>query len=207
MRTRYRTVFSRVKRALGIAAALVCTITGCGTSAPSLPSGCVADARRAERVAERLSGIADAEVLRPDELLDRVCFGPGAGTLWPGPVLALPMDTSDDEAAARLTHLAHHVRHGRGLVAHAPLSGPCGPLVEEALREEAQAHVVEMQVRASLGVNEPRRAFENERAILAMPRAGRVEAVLAFLRAHPDGGGGYEPLGRDYAERCERESR
>ena len=207
MRARYRTVFSRVKQALGLAGALVCTIAGCGTSTPSLPPGCAPDASRATRVSGRLAGIADAEILRPDELLGHVCFGPGAGTLWPGPVLALPGDVTDDEAAARLTHLAHHVRHGRGLVAHERPSGPCGPLVEEALREEAEAHVVEMQVRASLGVNEPRRPFAQEREILAMLRAARVEAVLSFLRAHPDGGGGYEPLGRDYRERCEREAR
>jgi hypothetical protein len=122
-------------------------------------------------------------------------------------VLELPADAPDDEAAARLVHLAHHVRHGRGLVAHAPLSGPCEVLVHEALREEAEAHVLEMQVRTALGVNEPRRPFANEREVLAMPREARVAAVLVFLRAHPDGGGGYEPLGRDYAARCERERR
>lgn len=198
-------MFSRVKRGLGLSLGLVCGVTGCGSE--SLPAECRPDPPRAQRVAATLAGIADAEVLEPDALLGRVCFGPGAGTLWPGPVLALPADASDHEAAARLGHLAHHVRHGRGLVAHAPVSGPCDALVEEALREEAEAHVLEMQLRDSLGVDPPRRPFVNEREVLAMPREARVEAVLTFLRTHPDGGGGYEPLGRDYAERCERERR
>ena len=202
---RYRTVFSRVKQAVALAAWALCASAGCGASPP--PPGCAPDPARAERVVAALAGIADAEILGPNALVGQICFGPGAGTLWPGPVLALPLDASDDEAAARLTHLAHHVRHGRGLVAHAPVEGPCARHVEEALAEEAEAHVVEMQVRESLGVNAPRRPFVNEREILARPRGERAAAVLEFLRAHPDGGGGYEPLGRDYLERCERERR
>lgn len=174
----------------------------CG-AALSFPADCVPDPARAGRVVEALAGIADAEVLLSDDTRAHICFSPGPGTLRVGGIFALPDDTSDDEAAARLVHLLHHVRHGRGLVTlAAPDRTDCDARVREALEDEAAAHVLEMQVRASLGVEQPVRPFANAAEVLAARREERVGIVLAFLTAHPDGGGGYEALGRDYRERC-----
>jgi hypothetical protein len=165
----------------------------------------VRDRSRAARVIATLAGIADGEVLLGSDTAGQICFGSGPGTYLPGPVFSLPSDTSDEEAAARLVHLLHHARHGRGLVAGERVDADenCDALVDEALREEAVAHVLEMQVRASLGVT-PTRPFVNEAAVLGLPGDARADAVLAHLRDHPEGGGGYEPLGRDYRERCGR---
>ena len=200
MPRRYRTAISRVKRAL----LLLPWLYAC-ESPVALPSGCVRDASRARRVIDTLAGIADGEVLLRSDTAGQICFGSGPGTYLPGPLFSLPSDTSDEEAAARLVHLLHHARHGRGLVAgeRVPANEDCDALVDEALREEAIAHVLEMQVRESLGVT-PARPFVNEASVLALPRDARADAVLAHLRDHPEGGGGYEPLGRDYRERCGR---
>jgi hypothetical protein len=133
-----------------------------------------------------------------------VCFGEAPGTLRPGPWAVLPRQAGDDEAAARLAHLAHHARHGRGLVAGQAPVGACAEAVDEALEEEAAAHVLEMEVQRVLGV---RSTFANADEVLALPPEARSAAVLAYLRAHPEGGDGYAPLGRDYAERCARATR
>lgn len=200
MPRRYRSAISWVKRALAI---VTCCLSACGSAEP-LATDCTTDGARTRRVLDALAGVADAEVLGAAESGDAICFGDGAGTLRPGPVFVLPRDTSEEEAAARLVHLLHHVRRGRGLVAHEAVAdnADCDALVHEALVEEAQAHVLEMQLRRALGVESPRRPFANQAEILALPRASRADAVLAFLLAHPDGGGGYEPLARDYRERC-----
>lgn len=201
MPRRYRSAISWVKRALAFVA---CALVACG--AEPLASDCTTDDARTRRVLDALSAVADAEVLGAAASGDAICFGEGAGTTRPGPVFVLPTDTSDEEAAARLVHLLHHARHGRGLVAHEPIAAAadCDALVREALEEEAQAHVLEMQVRRAIGVDRPRRPFVNQAEILALPREAREAAVLAFLLAHPDGGGGYEPLARDYRAQCAR---
>lgn len=180
-------------------------LLGCGPRV-ELPADCVSAPERAERVVSSLGGIAGLEALVVQDARDRICFERGPGTLRPGPVFALPSDTSDEEAAARLAHLLHHVRHGRGLVARTaiPADADCDALVDEALREEARAHVLEMEVRQALRVTHPSRPFDDESEVLALPGEARVERVLTFLREHPDGGGGYEPLGRDYRARCVR---
>ncbi len=199
MRTRYRSAFSWVKR--GTAAGLLVLCASACSASPSPPPGCAVDRARAARVLDTLAGIADAEGLVTEGVEAHLCFASGVGTVWPGGVIALPSDLDDAPAAARLVHLAHHVRHGRGLVAHEPRGGrDCERLVDEALDDEAAAHVVEMQVRATLVLSPSR--YANEREILALPRPSRAAAVRAFLDAHPGGGGGYEPLASDYRARC-----
>ncbi len=206
MPRRYRSAISWVKRAgtkfraAGLASFASSALVAC-SSAVELPDDCRPDAARAARVVDALAGVADGEVLVRADTAAQICFGEGAGTLRRGPVFVLSAEASDDESAARLVHLLHHARHGRGLVAGDAVSADadCDALVLEALREESVAHVLEMQVRRSLGVE---RAFANQAAVLALPRAERADAVLTYLREHPDGGGGYEPLARDYRERC-----
>ncbi|MBX7195021.1 MAG: hypothetical protein K1X94_23405 [Sandaracinaceae bacterium] len=201
MRARYRTVFSVVKRGRPLLAALLC-VCACERPDPPapLPLACSPEPTRTARLLARLT--AAGQVVG-DDLGPRICFAAGAGTVWPGQVISLPSDWADDPTAARLAHLLHHVREGRGLVAHEPRAGrDCEALVEEALREESRAHVVEMEVRATLGVTDPARRFVNEDEILGLPPTERAAAELAYLEAHPDGGGGYEPLGRDYRTRC-----
>lgn len=209
MPSRYRSAFSWVKRRGGaalvasalVASALGSTAGGCGAEGGEVQPGC----RRDEPRAERLLGLLARET-RAAALLDGerppVCFVDGPGVLVDGRI-ALPAREDDATVAARLAHLLHHARHGRGLVAGRDAPGrTCDEAVEEALAEEAAAHVLELELQAALGAA-PSRPFENAAEILALPGDARVEALLAYLRAHPDGGGGYEPLARDYRARCQ----
>lgn len=210
MASRYRSPFSWVKRCgAARAGALIATLTtsGCGpASASSSASACVPDPERAGRLVALLAGRAESRDLLDERAASAVCFADGPGTLHPGGVLVLPRGVGDAEGAARLAHLLHHQRHGRGLVALEPVDGSdCDRAVEEALREEAAAHVLEMELRDALGVEAPIHPLGLQTEVLRLARGERSEAVLAFLRAHPEGGEGYPPLGRDYRERCERD--
>lgn len=213
MASRYRSGFSRVKRCsaraafvVGAALGMVLAASGCGHGEPPAAPACVPDPERASRIAALLATRPEARDLGVQGAASAVCFADGPGTLHPGGVLVLPREVGDEEAAARLAHLLHHRRFGHGLVAFASLEGrDCGAAVEDALREEAAAHVLEMELRDALGVEEPRHPLGNQADILRLARSERADAVLSFLRAHPEGGEGYPPLGRDYRERCERE--
>jgi hypothetical protein len=200
MTSRYRTAFSWVKRC-GAASALAGVLgqAACGGEVAPV-TGCGEDEARTGRLLALLGGHeASAPLLagaRP-----RICFVDGPGVLIDGRV-ALPRGEDDGTAAARLAHLLHHARHGRGLVAGLAVPpGPCEETVEDALAEEAEAHALEIELQAALGAV-PSRPFVNAAEILALPRAARAPALLRHLRDHPDGGGGYEPLARDYRARC-----
>ncbi len=210
MATRYRSRFSWVKRcgratatvALGMGVAGL----GLGCGGQRTETACAPDPERASRIAELLEGRAEARELGAAGAASSICFADGPGTLHPGSVLVLPRDVADPEAAARLAHLLHHRRFGRGLVAFEPVDpDDCPAAVEEALREEAAAHVLEIELRAALGVETPRYPLGNYADILRLARTERGEAMLEHLRSHPEGGEGYPPLARDYAERCRRE--
>jgi hypothetical protein len=182
-------------------------LLGCGAQGTAHPDGCPEDCRpdpaRATRVTALLRGVGRASALAEGIRPGSICFGEGPGTLRPGPWLVLPAGPDDAVAAARLGHLAHHARHASGLVAGASGEGSCEEAVDAALREEAAAHALEIELHEALGVSEADR-FANADEVLALPPERREAAVLAYLRAHPEGGGGYAPLGRDYAVRCAR---
>lgn len=205
MSARYRTAFSGVKRCAPcwmVCFALAHACSGTAASTPTGAPGCTPDAERTARLTRLLAVEPAAAALVSPDVSASVCFAAGPGTLLNGTTLVLPSEAGDTETAARLAHLLHHVRHGRGLVAGAPIAGSCEAAVDEALREEAAAHVLELSLRAAWSVGAPRRPFANAAEILSLPPEEREEALLAHLRAHPEGGGGYEPLGRDYLERC-----
>jgi len=207
MATRYRSLFSWVKRCLGAARVALClgTLGGLGCGGES-PAACVPDPQRATRIAALLAGRAEADDLDAQNAASAICFADGPGTLHPGGILVLPRDVGDEEAAARLAHLLHHRSFGRGLIALEPVAqASCAAAVEEALREEAAAHVLEIELRAALGVETPRYPLGGQADILRLARGDRAGAMLELLRSHPEGGEGYPPLARDYAERCQRE--
>lgn len=198
---RYRSEFGWVKT-IGLAAILA---WGCRRES-LVPQPCLVDPQRGATIVARLERLPAASSLLDASTVDAICFHDGLGVAHPDGRLALPRDASDAEAAARLAHLLHHRRHGRGLVAHEPRRGrDCDVLVDEALWEEAAAHALEMELRASLGVDRPLHPFESEREVLALPPAARARAIYEFLREHPEGGRGFPPLGRDYRTRCERD--
>ncbi len=202
MTARYRTVFWGVKRCASGSLVWLALAHGCTGTPASAPPGCAPDAERTARLTRLLAEAPAAAALVSADVPARVCFAPGPGTLANGTTFVLPDDVGDAETAARLAHLLHHTRHGRGLVAGAPIAGTCEAAVDEALREEAAAHLLELSLRAAWRVRAPTRPFANASEILALPVEAREEALFEHLRAHPDGGGGYEPLGRDYLERC-----
>jgi hypothetical protein len=93
--------------------------------------------------------------------------------------------TKDDRAlAARMAHLFMHLEDP---IFETP--GPdCDAWVDLVLQAEARAYAVEIRALKKLGAPSPY-AFDEMDA-------------LAFLRAHPHGGGGIDALGDDYARRC-----
>lgn len=186
--------------------ALLClAAAACGSGAERrcLEAQAHADEGRAARVRGLLASVRSE--LAPS-VEDTLCFGEGPGAVTHAGVVVLPVAAGDAEAAARLAHLVAH-RRRPPWPEDASLDQDCDVLVARALAEEARAHVQELEVRAALGVETPAHVFDNEAAIMALPAAARVEAMQAHLRAHPEGGGGYEPLGGDYRRRCEALSR
>jgi hypothetical protein len=122
-----------------------------------------------------------------------ICFGEHrpsvvleSGQIWMDQALPLR------EGAARLAHLQHHIQY--------PTLVPGEDCLDGALSREVEALEIELRWRLQLAVDSPFWSYEFEEAW----RSGQdSEAILRFIWAHPDGGGGIPPLLRDYLSRCQ----
>jgi len=169
-----------------------------GGKASACRSDQLEDPARAHRVEALLRSTAEGRrLLESQPAPVPICFASGdASALVNGGPALLDRAASDGENAARLGHLLLHATE------RMPFSGaldprrPCAALVEEAVRAEARAHALELELRRALRVTAPRRRYDFEADYFATSPERRLELLADRLRAAPDG------LARAYAERC-----
>lgn len=108
----------------------------------------------------------------------------------------------DAEGAARLGHLLLHAIEGLPMDPGRGRGRPCEARVAEAVRVEARAHALELELRRDLGVTAPRATFAFETAFWSAPPERRVEVIRAWLEAHPHGGAGVPGFVDAYGRAC-----
>jgi hypothetical protein len=109
---------------------------------------------------------------------------------------------TDAENAARLAHLLLHAIEGAPLPEGFDRSRPCASVVRDAVRAEARAHALELQLRRELGATDPRRSYPFERDFWSAPADRRLEVLESYFWAHPRGGGGLPAFVEELTRRC-----
>lgn len=178
-----------------------------GTALPTgpagpCPHGLVESLGRAARVVAALRATDEGArwLRRLGQTEVRLCFGAvDVPVVTEDRALLLDARTDDAECAARVGHLVAHVVEGMPMPARIEADADCPALVDRALVAEAEAYAVELRLRRALGLTEPRYEFEAD--FHASPQQGEA-TILAYLRAHPEGGPGLDGLGAAYAQRC-----
>jgi hypothetical protein len=179
---------------------------GCGGGEPvACPGRYSADPARQARIVDKLVSSEEgaAVVGRWGKPL-RLCFGAvRSSVVTEQGVLLMDASLDDRRAGARVGHLVMHLADG--LPAIVAGEGDCGARVEQALAAEARALGLELRLLRELGAPPPAGGpWEVEAIHWAAPPEGREAALLAYLRAHPDGAPGVDALAAGYARRCEK---
>ena len=175
------------------------------TPAPPCPAGFIDRVGETSRILARLRSTArGASLLRALRVQVRFCFGEidVAGVDERG-VLQLDRRADIAEQSARAGHLLHHLVDGMPFPSEIAADADCDAIVDAAMHEEAEAHAVEVHLRAALGL--PPSRYEFERIYHQTPAAERVLLVYRYLLAHPDGAPHMDPLLTSYRRRCEAE--
>ena len=182
-------------------------LVGCERAERPSPVKCPArfavDEARQAHIVEKLRGTEEGArtLARWTEPL-RICFGPARpSALTEEGVLLLDGAADEARAAARTAHLVAHLADG--LPALVAGKGDCAARVERALVAEAAGLGLELRVGRELGA--PSLAggpFEVEAVFWQSPPEAREGALVAYLRAHPDGAPGVDALASGYARRC-----
>lgn len=190
-----------------VLAGLALSLAGCGGDEEHRDAEmCARDPERAARVVTLLGGEPGLGLGRVIEE-DAICFQDEPGG-WDGSRYFVRRGDEDGEVAASLAHLAHHARSPAALFVGRLRDGQgCAEALDEAVLEEARAHLVELEALARLLPSSRRFVSLDGPSILALEPADREAAMLARIRSHPDGGAGFEPFVRDYSARCERLAR
>jgi hypothetical protein len=177
-------------------------------AAPPCPERTREDSARAQRLRDALGSTARGRALlrRADAGPPlRLCFGivaePG---ITPERLVLLDERVGDAEAAARLGHLLLHADEGLPMDEGRARGRSCDERVAEAVRVEARAHALEIELRRDLGVTTPRARFAFEGAFWAAPPDRREAVIRSWLEAHPNGGGGVPGFIAAYRRACER---
>lgn len=187
--------------------AAVAVLAGACDRGPAAPAKCparfVEDPARQARIVERLRSTAEgARALDGWAGPLRMCFGPARPSALTEDGLLL-MEANQDEAraAARAGHLALHLVDG--LPAIVAGKGDCEGRVERALAAEARGLALELRVGRELGAPPAEGGpFEVEGVFWQAAPEAREAALVAYLRAHPDGAPGIDALAAGYAKRC-----
>jgi hypothetical protein len=121
----------------------------------------------------------------------RVCFGRSGPSGVREGVVVLEGGLTDEEAAARVAHLAHHLRDDPA----AFVPGDCDAQVARALRLEGEAWATEIRLRRAFGVTSP----------LPFDTGGEPDPqqIARWLADHPDGASGIDAIAAGYRRRCE----
>jgi len=164
------------------------------------PDGFAANADRERDVLDQLTHAEHGQALARDlARTTRVCFGATDVSVASTDTLLLDARAGDRALAARTAHLAAHLARPSRFDPATRGDIDCARWVSDVLHAEAEAFAIELDVARDLGVTTPY-AFADapagERAV------ARIDRIAAFLRAHPDGSAGIEPLASAYEERC-----
>jgi hypothetical protein len=132
-----------------------------------------------------------------------LCFG----ELWPSRVVTngvylLDERASIEETAAKLGHLSLHQKEAARFDTLPTKKEGCADWVDGLLVLEAKAYATELRLRQKLQVHT--NPYEFEESFWAEDPVKQEGVILAYLRAHPLGGGGIDALGAAYLERCEQ---
>jgi len=177
------------------------------SAAPGLqcPAGKHLDPDRLARLRallEKSGGGRDLLRRAPEPL--HACFGEvPVPAITTGGVFLLDSRLAEPESASRFAHLLHHAVEGMPGADIGDRSRPCSAIVDDALRSEAEAHALELQLRRELGVTGPSRTYPFEEAFWAAPAERRVPLLMEFFRAHPAGAEGVPGFVEAYGSRCE----
>jgi len=184
-------------------------VSGCRSerSAKPCPARFALDAPRATRLLETLGKVERGARIRDEALATgplEICFGALAvSSVTTTGIVLMDETLGDEEAASRLGHLLTHVSQGLSrFEGDAGADGGCDAWVARALDAEATALSLEIELRRALGVTSPRSKYAFEDDVRAAKEEDREAIVLAYLRAHPDGGPGIDALASGYARRC-----
>ncbi|MEZ4299449.1 MAG: hypothetical protein R3B70_31145 [Polyangiaceae bacterium] len=192
-----------------LGAALTAGGAGCGADRPGrCPALFHEDARREEAVMARLRGTAEgARVLDAWKGGTRVCFGEvKVSVVTEEGVLLMDASADDARQAARAGHLILHLTDG--LPALVRGGGECERRVDSALALEARALSLELSLLEELKAPpRPGGAWEIEEVYRAAAPAKREEALIGYLRSHPEGAPGVDGLVAGYTRRCESQGK
>lgn len=170
---------------------------------PACPPNLAVDSVREKAILARLSGDADASAILGGGAGVVICFGTGVeAAVTQDRVIQIDRRLPEIEAAARVLHLALHMREGSPLVG--PPGVDCARWLTAAMDEEARAYAMELQILDKAGVRPTWPFVEEARGAVAGDRA---RVIGRWLWDHPDGGGGVPGLAKGYAARCEAEVR
>ncbi len=182
-------------------------LLGCDRQDTASPARCpgrfAADPARQARIVERLGAGAEGGALIAGQGQPiRMCFGAvSSSVVTEQGTLLMDAGQGDARAAARAAHLLLHLADG--LPALVKGEGDCDARVEEALRAEARALALELRLLRELGAPPPEGGpWEVEGIHWAAAPEEREAALVAYLRAHPDGAPGVDALASGYARRC-----
>jgi hypothetical protein len=131
----------------------------------------------------------------------RICFGQTEiSNITTEGVIYFDNQLNESEGAARLGHLFMHFANGMPMSNPRPIS--CQAQVDEALRAEATALSLELQLRRELAVAKGRIEYQFEAPYWAAVPDERERLILDYLWAHPNGAPGIDALAAGYAKRC-----
>lgn len=174
------------------------------SSAPACRQGQRDDPARAQRIRRLLRSVAAGKQLlgrAPARL--RVCFAKtDVPALATDGIITLDQRATDAASAARLGHLLLHAVEGMPMPSRMDPHRSCEVVVQAAMRAEARAHGLELKLQRALGV-QTERSMPHVRAYWNAPVGQRVQALLAFFLAHPQGSKGLPGYVAAYTQRCE----
>lgn len=185
------------------------SIVSCRASdpVPQCPAGFAENDNRANRLWERLGKTsAAAALMARSTSKPRICFGPtDLSAITTERVIYFDHQLDESEGAAKLGHLFLHFVDGM------PMSNPtpadCKAQVDEALRAEAAAFSLELQLRRELAVTTKKIVYEFDAQYWAAVPDARERLVFDYLQAHPDGAPGIDALAAGYAKQCRKSTK
>jgi transcriptional regulator of met regulon len=163
-----------------------------------------ADPARAQRIRTLLGRArAGLSLLERERTPLPICFAEvPVPSITTERTITLDERDSDAENAARLAHLLLHAFEGAPLPDDFDRSRSCASVVRDAVRAEARAHALELQLRRELGATRPRRSYAFERDYWGAPADRRLAVLESYFWAHPHGGGGLPAFVEELGRRC-----
>ncbi|MBW2526754.1 MAG: hypothetical protein JRI23_21405, partial [Deltaproteobacteria bacterium] len=105
---------------------------------------------------------------------------------------------------ARLGHLLLHREQGHAAEPAASRAGDCEAVVRQTLRDEAEAHGLELELRRALDAPTGPHAFPFAQAYWSAPPHRRIDLLQSYFESHPDGAPAIPGFAQEARRRCEK---